>query len=265
MTCFKDNRAICQKIFDNLTPGGYFELQDPCFPVFCDDGTLTGTALDESVSQSLSKTNLSLTSPFASCFCHSLRWSVLQIEIDTDMTRWSTLLVSSMAMIGRNLAGSEDWATYMREVGFEDVTEKRFYVPINPWARGKNNKLLGALACQNLSEGVASMSTAAFTRILGWTSEKLEVFLVGVRKDLRNKAIHGYIKTYFVWGRKPGAVTVEVVAKEELDSVDVWGWMGTVLAAVLRVDVFHQISRMIYKCISLFFYIKNKNNQDITF
>jgi hypothetical protein len=47
VTCFKNNRAIAQKIFDNLTPGGYFELQDPTFPIRCDDGTLDGTSFGE--------------------------------------------------------------------------------------------------------------------------------------------------------------------------------------------------------------------------
>jgi hypothetical protein len=120
--------------------------------------------------------------------------------------RWSELLVSSMASIGRNLADSQKWGAYMHEIGFEDITERRFYVPTNTWARGKKNKLLGALCTQNLSEGVASMSTAAFTRILGWSREKLEVFLVGVRNDLMDKDIHGYILVYFVYGRKPAAL-----------------------------------------------------------
>ncbi|MAD81609.1 MAG: hypothetical protein CL912_01485 [Deltaproteobacteria bacterium] len=47
VTCFKDNRAMVQKIFDNLKPGGYFEFQDPCFPMLSDDKTLNGTALEE--------------------------------------------------------------------------------------------------------------------------------------------------------------------------------------------------------------------------
>lgn len=40
---------MAQKIFDALAPGGYFELQDPSFPMKSDDGTLEGTALEESV------------------------------------------------------------------------------------------------------------------------------------------------------------------------------------------------------------------------
>lgn len=91
----------------------------------------------------------------------------------------------------------------MREIGFEDVTEKRVYVPVNPWARGKKNKLLGAISLQNLSEGITSMSTAAFTRLLGWSTERLDVFLAKVRNDLENKHCHAYGLVYFVYGRKP--------------------------------------------------------------
>ena len=47
LACFQDNRAIAQKIFDNLAPGGYFELQDPSIPMKCDDETLEGTPLDQ--------------------------------------------------------------------------------------------------------------------------------------------------------------------------------------------------------------------------
>jgi len=97
----------------------------------------------------------------------------------------------------------------MRAVGFEDVQERLFYVPTNTWARGRKNKLLGALLQQNLSEGVASMSTAAFTRILGWSRERLEAFLVGVRNDLMDRNVHGYVVVYFAWGRKPDVGIVE--------------------------------------------------------
>jgi hypothetical protein len=128
---------------------------------------------------------------------------VTRDEDANTSTRWNQLLVESMARIGRNLEDTQNWGRYMHEAGFEDVTERRIYVPVNPWARGKKNKLLGAISLQNLSEGIASLSTAAFTRVLGWSPERLEVFLAGVRNDLRNKHIHAYGTVYFAYGRKP--------------------------------------------------------------
>jgi hypothetical protein len=108
-----------------------------------------------------------------------------------------------MSRIGRNLRDSQNWAQYMREAGFVDVVEYRTYVPVNPWARGRKNKLLGAISQQNLLEGVESMSKAAFTRILGWTPEKLDELLTGVRANLQDKGVHAYGIVYFAHGRKP--------------------------------------------------------------
>ncbi|KAH6708829.1 hypothetical protein BKA61DRAFT_696665, partial [Leptodontidium sp. MPI-SDFR-AT-0119] len=55
-----------------------------------------------------------------------------------------------------------------------------------------------------ISEGIASLSTAAFTRILGWDQPRLEVFLAKVREeDLGSKDVHAYGVVYFVHGRKP--------------------------------------------------------------
>ncbi|KAL2064371.1 hypothetical protein VTL71DRAFT_4865 [Oculimacula yallundae] len=163
VTCFKDNPAMVQKIFNNLKPGGYFEFQDPCFPMLCDDNSLEGTSLQE----------------------------------------WNSLMVESMSRMGRNLKDSQNWGQYMKDAGFIDITETRVYVPVNPWARGKKAKLLGSISYQNLSEGIASLSTAAFTRILGWDQARLEVFLAQVREDLGNKDVHAYGVVYFVHGRKP--------------------------------------------------------------
>lgn len=112
-------------------------------------------------------------------------------------------MVESMSRIGRNLKDSQNWGQYMKDVGFVDVTETRLYVPVNPWAKGKKNKLLGAISYQNMSEGIASLSTAAFTRILGWDQPRLEVFLAKVREDLGSKDVHAYGIVYIVHGRRP--------------------------------------------------------------
>jgi hypothetical protein len=120
--------------------------------------------------------------------------------------RWNENLVHSMSLIGRNLRDSQNWGGYMREAGFVDVVEHRIYVPVNPWARGKKNKLLGAISQQNLLEGVESMSKAAFTRILQWTPERLDRLLQGVRTNLLDKEVHAYGIVYFAYGRKPDVV-----------------------------------------------------------
>ena len=56
---------------------------------------------------------------------------------------------------------------------------------------------------ENLGNGASGLSLALFTRALGWTPEEVEVFLVDVRKDMKNKNIHGWWPIHVVYGRKP--------------------------------------------------------------
>jgi hypothetical protein len=39
--------------------------------------------------------------------------------------------------------------------------------------------------------------------VLKWPADEYQVFLMQVRKDLRNKNLHPYFRVRFVWGRKP--------------------------------------------------------------
>jgi hypothetical protein len=45
---------------------------------------------------------------------------------------------------------------------------------------------------ENFSDGLSGLSMAVFTRGLGWSQEELEVFLIEVRKSMKDPKIHGY-------------------------------------------------------------------------
>ena len=86
----------------------------------------------------------------------------------------------------------------MQEAGFVDIVEKHYYWPVNTWPRGKREKLVGLWTQQNLLDGIHAMSMAILTRGLGWTPEAVEMLLMGVRNNLKNRRIHGYVDVY-VW------------------------------------------------------------------
>jgi hypothetical protein len=47
-------------------------------------------------------------------------------------------------------------------------------------------------AHENIVSGLQGISVALFTRVLGWSTEELEVLMAGVRKDLKNRKMHCY-------------------------------------------------------------------------
>lgn len=81
----------------------------------------------------------------------------------------------------------------MADAGFQNVEQKRFAVPASPWAKGRNQKILGAMQMTNNLEGVQGITMKIFCQVLGWTREDAEMLLMDVRKDMADKNIHAYI------------------------------------------------------------------------
>ncbi len=51
---------------------------------------------------------------------------------------------------------------------------------------------LGSWSYYNLLEGLQGASMMLFTKALGWSPEAVDVFLVDVRKELKDRNIHAY-------------------------------------------------------------------------
>ncbi|KAH7061285.1 S-adenosyl-L-methionine-dependent methyltransferase [Macrophomina phaseolina] len=101
------------------------------------------------------------------------------------------------ARVGPKLRG------LMEEAGYTNITEKVYKLPIGMWPQDKRLKQIGALMMVNYMEALEAMTFAMFTSVLGWSIEEVQVFLVGVRDDLRKKDVHAYFHYYFVYGQKP--------------------------------------------------------------
>lgn len=89
------------------------------------------------------------------------------------------------------------------DLGFEDVKEEIYQVPTSGWPKDPRQKEIGRYnACASVM-AVEAYSLALFTRVLGWSNERAQVFFTGVRADLTNTNVHAYCKLYVVYGRKP--------------------------------------------------------------
>jgi hypothetical protein len=84
------------------------------------------------------------------------------------------------------------YADQMRAAGFEDIHQSLFKWPQNRWPKDPKMKELGMWTHADIAGGLSGLSMAMFTRVLGWTAEELEVFLVDVRKEMRDTRVHAY-------------------------------------------------------------------------
>jgi hypothetical protein len=111
---------------------------------------------------------------------------------NSALEKWGKLIVTAAAALGRSADSALLYQTQMEAVGFVDIVEKRYKWPSNGWPKDKKIKELGLWNYANMGESVSGISMALFTRGLGWSVEELELFLVDVRKEMKNTKIHAY-------------------------------------------------------------------------
>ncbi|KAM0272517.1 hypothetical protein ACHAQH_008699, partial [Verticillium albo-atrum] len=172
---FPNWESIFQKAYDQLEPGGYFEIQDGTFPVGTDDNTLPK---------------------------------------DSALVRWCNLLVQAGANLGRPVDQVYNYSTIMRKVGFVDCVDRDFKWPTNTWPKDKRYKEMGMWSLAALDGGLEGLSMALFTRGLNWTMEETLAFCIDVRKEMRNPRIHAYWPIHVSYGRKPESAVAAPAAEE---------------------------------------------------
>ncbi|CRK14652.1 hypothetical protein BN1723_010432 [Verticillium longisporum] len=164
-----DFPGFFQKAYENLTPGGWFEIADIC-PITSDDGTLTE---------------------------------------DTSTHAWAMQLLEGTRKIGRPFDGAFDYKKQLEAQGFQNVQQVVFKWPQNTWPKDPKYKELGMWNLENITSGLHGLSAAVYTRVLGWSHEEMEVLLAKVRRELKDTRIHSYWPIYVVYGQKPESKQAE--------------------------------------------------------
>jgi hypothetical protein len=80
----------------------------------------------------------------------------------------------------------------MLDAGFKDVEEHVLKLPVSIWPKNKRLKNVRLFELVNMDEGLGSRSIIFFTRALKWAPQEVELFLIDVRKDVKNSRIHSY-------------------------------------------------------------------------
>ncbi|KKZ65271.1 hypothetical protein EMCG_08878 [[Emmonsia] crescens] len=163
-----DFDKLFKQAYDNLAPGGYFEIQsiEPCF--YSDDGTLEKGK-------------------------HVLEWVSLEFEA-SDKFKKPLSVVPTLP-------------DKLKQAGFQDVTTKLKKLPVGTWPKDKKLKEVGRFQQLQVLQALEPYSLFLFTKILDWSVEETQVLLASVRQDLKNREIHMYSWVHFTYGRKPEDAT----------------------------------------------------------
>ncbi|KAF3942449.1 hypothetical protein ABW19_dt0209344 [Dactylella cylindrospora] len=145
--------AVC--LGGALKPGGYLEILEPSSLVLCDDGSLPE---------------------------------------DSALIQWNKLFISAADKAGRSVVEVDSYKDYLIDAGFPPgaIHDEVFKLPNAPWPKDKWLKEAGKYHMATFMEGLEGLSLRLFTIFHEMSPEEIQVLLVDVRKDLRNKAYHTY-------------------------------------------------------------------------
>ncbi|MCJ1404190.1 hypothetical protein MMC11_007415 [Xylographa trunciseda] len=150
--------------WDYMKPGAWLEMQELQFPCRSDDGSA------------------SRESPF----------------ID-----WSYRLMEAAGKVGIDPIACEKFEEQLAHQGFVNIKYETIKWPIGSWAKGKKEKEIGRWMMENTLQALQGLTMALLTRHLGWSREAVELFLVGVRKQILDRSSHVYVDVRVVLGQKP--------------------------------------------------------------
>ncbi|KAF8536850.1 TAM domain methyltransferase, partial [Trichophaea hybrida] len=119
------------------------------------------------------------------------------LKDDSYYMQMQYLTEEASVKMGRRFNTGADQKKWMEEAGFIDV------LPFGPWPKDKKLKEIGFMQKMQLQDALEPYCLALFTRVLGWSNERVMVFLGKVREEIREGKQHAYTKAYFVYGRKP--------------------------------------------------------------
>ncbi|KAJ2898117.1 uncharacterized protein MKZ38_004176 [Zalerion maritima] len=159
---------VCTQAYAQLNPGGWFESQELDPWVYCDDGTMPDSF-------------------------QPLVWVQEMSEIADEAQR-----PVLMAQTARQ--------SY-EQAGFQNVRELAFRIPLNDWGGGGNltrlERRVGRMWEENMLEGLSAMSLGLYTRYRNMNQKRVEGRLLHVRRGLRDKNVHAYMRIVVVLGQKP--------------------------------------------------------------
>ncbi|KAG5929940.1 hypothetical protein E4U60_007237, partial [Claviceps pazoutovae] len=148
VTCFDSTPAVLRRAFELLRPGGWIEFYDPNHVFLPVDRPLEGTALG----------------------------------------KWISSVVEGAQRVGRDFLKPTKYVGWMRDAGFTDVTETRFGIPTNPWAKDARLKKMGRLNAKNELAVVGSLGKTL--RLAVEDEKEAEALEEGARRDVQDPNLH---------------------------------------------------------------------------
>lgn len=150
-----DHDTIFKNAYDNLNPGGWAEFHEWLLVVHSSNGFSKG------------------------------RGAVLK--------EWSDLCVEGARRQGKDMKISLKFKPMLQALGFENLVQLKYDVPLNPWIPDPRQKRIAEMTLKTMQIAIRPFTKSNMGIGLGYSADKLEEIMAQVSKDVSNTDVHGYM------------------------------------------------------------------------
>ncbi|KAK0672393.1 S-adenosyl-L-methionine-dependent methyltransferase [Cercophora samala] len=164
LSCFTRPIQVFQSVYDNLSPGGYIEIQDLCVEIHSQDGSASGTSFEKIV----------------------------------DLYNKGAL------KSGVDMAKAKNYKNWLQEVGFVDVEEHLAEpgLPTTGWHENERDREIGTQGGAAIQTFIEK-GMPAYLRAAGLDEAGLKELSEKAIAELGSGDVRAYYPFYVVYGRKP--------------------------------------------------------------
>ena len=76
-------------------------------------------------------------------------------------------------------------------------------IPVGDWPKDPKLREVGKFVRACLENDIEGYTLMMWQDVLQWPKEEYQMFLLSIRKAIKNPKIHTYMKVRYVYGRKP--------------------------------------------------------------
>ncbi|KAF4964840.1 hypothetical protein FSARC_7268 [Fusarium sarcochroum] len=121
----------------------------------------------------------------------------------TAIQKWNYLCSQGGPAFARNFTEVENDVELLQAAGFVDIQVKDFKIPVGGWAKDPKLRLVGQFLRATIANDLEGYTLVLAQQILKWPQSEYQLFLMEMRKALKDNSIHGYLYNRFITARKP--------------------------------------------------------------
>jgi len=106
--------------------------------------------------------------------------------------QWGPIFYTAGDKIGRTFEMVKQAPGLLKEVGFQEVQEKRMKLLLGSWPTDKKLKNVGVFNLVETEVGLEGFALYVLTQVHGWEAGEAGIYIDRVRKELRNQGKHPY-------------------------------------------------------------------------